>query len=57
MTKELLDQAYNLYCFLDKKSWDVAIEKNRNLYDRYNALSQKALKRYERRFENYRSNH
>ena len=53
MTKELLDQAYYLFQILDKRSWDSAITKDQQQYQRYIKLSKKAWDRYERRFKKY----
>jgi ribosomal protein L4 len=57
MNKELLDQAYQLYKTIDKRSWDAAISQNEILYNRYIIISQKALNRYERRFKKYTKNY
>ncbi len=57
MTKELLDQAYNLYCTLDKRCWDAAIQQDTLLYSRVLNLSNKALDRYERRFNKYQKDY
>lgn len=57
MTKELLEEAYQLFQTLDKLSWSAAINQNPDLYNRYNSLATKALSRYERRFKKTQQNY
>lgn len=57
MTKELLEEAYQLFQTIDKLSWSAAIDQNSDLYARYNKLATKALNRYERRFKKIRENY
>jgi len=53
MTKELLREADDLCTFLNKRCWDAAYEQDQIKYNRYNALSKKAIERYARRYSNY----
>lgn len=57
MTKELLEEAYQLFQTFDKLSWSAAIDQKPDLYDRYEKLATKALSRYERRFKKIKQNH
>ena len=57
MTKELLEEAYQLFQTFDKLSWSAAIDQKPDLYDRYEKLATKALNRYERRFKKIKQNH
>jgi len=54
MTKELLEEAYQLFQTFDKLSWSAAIDQKPDLYSRYKKLATKALDRYERRFKKIR---
>jgi hypothetical protein len=56
MTKELLDQAYQLCKKLEKLCWQIAMDQNKPLYNRYKQLEYKSWARYERRFKKYWSN-
>jgi hypothetical protein len=56
MTKELLDQAYRFCKNLEKLCWQMAMDQNEPLYNRYKQLEYKSWARYERRFKKYRSN-
>jgi len=56
MTKELLEEAYQLFQTFDKLCWSAAINQKPDLYDRYRKLEIKALKRYERRFKKIKQN-
>ena len=56
MTKELLDQAYQLCKKLEKLCWQIAMDQNEPLYNRYKQLEYKSWAHYERRFKKYRSN-
>jgi hypothetical protein len=56
MTKELLDQAYELCNKLEKLCWQTAIDQNELLYNRYKQLECKSWIRYERRFKKYKAN-
>jgi hypothetical protein len=56
MTRELLDQAYQLCNKLEKLCWQTAIDQNELLYNRYKQLEHKSWVRYERRFKKYQSN-
>ena len=56
MTKELLDQAYQLCKKLEKLCWQIAMDQNEPLYNRSKQLEYKSWARYERRFKKYRSN-
>jgi hypothetical protein len=53
MTKELLEEAYSLYQTLYKACWNLALQKQETLYARYKRLEEKALNRYERRYQKY----
>lgn len=56
MTKDLLDQAYKLYAHLNKLLWDASYKQDINAYSKLQKVLNKALDRYERRFNKYRSN-
>ena len=56
MTKELLDQAYQFCKNLEKLCWQMAMDQNEPLYNRYKQLEYKSWARYERRFKKYWSN-
>lgn len=56
MTKELLEEAYSLYQTLYKACWNLALQKQEILYARYKRLEEKALNRYERRYQKYTKN-
>lgn len=56
MTKELLDQAYELCNKLGKLCWQTAMDQNEPLYNRYKQLEYKSWIRYERRFKKYKTN-
>lgn len=57
MNKELLEEAYQLFQTFDKLSWSAAINKEPDLYNRYDKLATKALNRYERRFKKIKQPH
>ena len=56
MTKELLEEAYSLYQTLYKACWDLALQQQAVSYARYKRLEEKALDRYERRYQKYKKN-
>lgn len=53
MTKELLEEAYSLYQTLYKACWNLALQQQAVAYARYKRLEEKALDRYERRYQKY----
>jgi hypothetical protein len=55
MTKELLDQAYQLCKKLEQLCWKTSIDQNESLYNRCKEVERKSWNRYERRFTKYRS--
>ena len=56
MTKELLDQAFELCNKLEKLCWQTAMDRNEPLNNRYKQLKYKSWIRYERRFKKYKAN-
>jgi len=53
MTKELLEEAYALYQRLYKTCWDLAIQQKSEHHTRCKRIEEKALNRYERRYQKY----
>ena len=57
MTKELLDQAYQLCQNLEKLCWKASINQDVSLYNRCKQIEHKSWDRYERRFKKYRTDY
>ena len=55
MTKDLLQQAYQLCENLEKLCWQTSIDQNKSLYNRIKQIERRSWIRYERRFTKYRS--
>ena len=53
MTKDLLQQAYQLCKNLEKLCWQTSIDKNESLYNRIKQIECRSWIRYERRFAKY----
>jgi hypothetical protein len=57
MNKELLEEAYSLYQTLYKACCNFAMQKQTIQYARYKKAEEKALNRYERRYQKFTKNH